>query len=258
MAAPPARISSLEPPRGAYPPQLCCARLTNVFHFCCHFTRCSFYVIACVNQPLTAADLRLASLIARGIRSNLSHHADDPTFAPCAARAPSTRVLCDADFDGYCTADIRTLAPSTPLRFLATARRAHSSSRASAGAALEMPTLAATLLLHRREAPAPRLYASDRGRASVADPRLRFVALKARSTSALATFLRLNSERSAAKCGLNCSVRTRSLARTPATGFTFTRCASAAFASHFPYHIRTRPHLTPLYPRTQLSTTLSA
>ncbi|KAJ7697561.1 hypothetical protein B0H14DRAFT_3904948 [Mycena olivaceomarginata] len=85
---------------------------------------------------------------------------------------------------------------------------------------------------HGELAPAPWLYAGDRGRATVTDPRLQLVALEARSTAALPTFLRLDSERYAAKCGLN-----RSLARTPATGFTSTRCASAAFASHFPYHI---------------------
>jgi hypothetical protein len=61
---------------------------------------------------------------------------------------------------------------------------------------------------------------------------------------------------------VGCSVRTRSLARTPATEFTFTRCASAAFASHFPYHIRTTRHETSSHPTvspalTHLSTTLS-
>ncbi|KAJ7687891.1 hypothetical protein B0H14DRAFT_3533725 [Mycena olivaceomarginata] len=163
--SPPARISSALS-RCAYlgAEVAYCVRLTNTFRFCFHFTCWSLYVIACINQPLIAADLRLASLTARGIAANLSHHADGPTLSPsdmeqhlllCErlqavlalhGRHPS-RMLTGIVPPTYPPSVLLSgrlpllmPAPSAPLCCIATAGRARSSSHGSASVALEMPT----------------------------------------------------------------------------------------------------------------------
>ncbi|KAJ7804998.1 hypothetical protein B0H14DRAFT_3485633 [Mycena olivaceomarginata] len=135
--------SSLEPLRRAYAPKFAARSASS----------------SASAKPLTAADLRSTSLLARSIMHNLSCHADSPS-SWLSDLEQQNLVLCEClqallalDGEGVDTPlPLSTPAPPPPLRFITTTR-ARSTSRGSTGnngKALEMPALV-TLLLRRQE-----------------------------------------------------------------------------------------------------------
>ncbi|KAJ7865307.1 hypothetical protein B0H14DRAFT_3443014 [Mycena olivaceomarginata] len=121
-------------------------------------------------NPLTAADLRIISPLARSSMHNLSCHADNPN-SWLSDLEQQNLVLCErlqtllalygrhlrADVDGEgdnaTSLPLSKPAPPAPLRFITTTRvlSASRGSTGNNGKALEMPALLVTLLLHRRE-----------------------------------------------------------------------------------------------------------
>jgi hypothetical protein len=87
----PARTSSLEPSCRAYTPKSCAVRVCTPRRRPSAPASTSSAARSTSSSASTVADLRLPSLIAPSIASNLSHHADDPD----SSLSDLDLVLCD-------------------------------------------------------------------------------------------------------------------------------------------------------------------